>query len=183
MGFTDVLKKAYPFLTIAASAVPGGNIATSVLGQVLKLNKGATLDDAAQAVINAPPEIRVQLQQEENRHAEVMKQMGIADAQEYERLAVTDRADARAREVAVKDKTPSRLAWTIVIAGLILSAFLVSNHSSIMKDSTIAGFAGTVIGYIYGEMKQITNYYFGSSSGSADKTAALTDIIKGNGSH
>ena len=165
MGFVDILKKSYPFLTVAASMVPGGNIATSILGQVLKLKTGASLDDAAQAVINAPPEIRLQLQQEENRHAEVIKQMGIADAQEYERLAVTDRADARAREIAVKDKTPARLAWTVVVFGFLLCGFLVSHRSTILDNAAMATMAGTILGYVMGDMKTIMAYYFGGSPG------------------
>src|SRR4051794_16502498 len=48
----DFLKKAFPYLTIAASAVPGGNVATTMLGKILNLKDGATLDDAGLAAMN-----------------------------------------------------------------------------------------------------------------------------------
>lgn len=94
MGFNDVMKKAFPFLSIAASMVPGGNVAVTALGKILNLKDGATLDDAGMALLNATPEQRLALQQEENRHKEVVQQMGITSAVQYEQIAAGDRASA-----------------------------------------------------------------------------------------
>lgn len=170
----DFLKKAFPFLTIAASAVPGGNLAMSALGQILKVTpadgKAVTWDDLGAAAINAPPEVRAALQAEENRHVEAMKQMGINSAQEFERISAGDRSDARAREVALKDKYVPFLA-TVVIGSFILAVLAILRGWGKVE----AAFAGTLIGYLAANANQVVSYYFGSSAGSDRKTELMAD--------
>jgi hypothetical protein len=168
MGFTDVLKKAYPYLTIAAQAVPGGQIATTVLGQLLKLKSGDTLDSAGIALLSAPPEVRAQLQAEENRHAEVMQQMGISSAEEFAKIAADDRASARVREEQVKDWMP-RVLGVGIVGSFVVAVFLIlTGHAK--AESVIAG---TLVGYLSAKAEMVASYYFGSSSGSDRKTELL----------
>lgn len=174
MAFVDVLKKAYPYLSAAASLVPGGNLATTVLGQILNLKDGATLDDAGLALMSATPEQRAQLQAEDNRHKEAILQMGFQSAEEFERIAAADRASAREREKTVKDKTPWILALSItagffsVLLFMLLRPIPEAGHDAllIMLGSLGTAWAG------------VTTYYFGSSAGSAEKTKLLAN---GNG--
>jgi len=165
MAFTDVLKKAYPFLTVAASLVPGGNIATTALGQILKLKDGATLDDAGAAVLNAPPEVREALKAEDDRHAEVMAQMGITSAQEFEKIVAADRADARAMQTQTKAFTPGVLAY-IAVATLAFCIYMVGfrNLPDTGHDAMMI-----LLGAVVGLAKDVYGYFFGSSSGSAAK--------------
>jgi hypothetical protein len=174
MGFVDVLKKAYPFLTVAASLVPGGNVATSVLGKILNLAPSATLDDAGLALINATPEQKAQLLAEENRHAEALQQMGINSAEEFERIAAADRASARQREEVVKDWTPKILAYGVtlgffgVLAMMFTHAIPDTGHDVLL----------VLIGSLGSAWIAIINYYYGSSSGSAAKTQILAAAAK-----
>jgi hypothetical protein len=46
------------------------------------------------------------------------------------------------------------------------------------KDPAMAGTVGIVIGYVFGEAKQVLSYYFGSSAGSATKDKTISDIAK-----
>lgn len=180
MSFTDVLKKAYPFLTIAASMVPGGNIATSVLGQVLKLKQGDTLDAAGIAALNAPPEVKAQLQAEENRHSEAVQQMGIQSAEEYERIATADRADARNREIQVRDSTPKLIAASVLVAAIAVesyTAWAVFHRVTFSNDGAVI--IGRILGMLDTSVGLILAYYFGSSAGSAAKTAIMAQ--NGNG--
>jgi hypothetical protein len=168
MAFTDVLKKAYPFLSAAASLVPGGNIAATALGQILNLKSGATLDDAGLALMTATPEQRAQLQAEDNRHKEAITQMGFANAEEFERIAAADRASARDREKTVKDWMP-RVLGIGIVAGFLTAVFLIlTGHAK--AESVIAG---TLIGYLSAKAEGVVTYYFGSSAGSAEKTRLL----------
>src|SRR5437016_384604 len=123
MAFTDVVKKAYPFLAAFAQYVPGGNIATTALGQILNLKSGSTLDDAGLALMNATPEQRAQLQAEDNRHKEVMAQMGYTDALEFEKVLATDRASARDREKTVRDLMPKIVGSIVIGATFVLEGY------------------------------------------------------------
>ena len=171
MSFVDVLKKAYPFLTVAAQFVPGGNIAGTVLGQVLKLKEGDTIDTAALAAINAPPEVKAQLQAEENRHQEALKAMNIQSAEEYEQLFTQDRADARQMQVATKSRTMPALAW-MAVAMLVGCIYLVgfrtlpdTGHDAMLM----------LLGAVIAIYKDVYGYFFGSSAGSDAKTAIIAN--------
>jgi hypothetical protein len=46
-----------------------------------------------------------------------------------------------------------------------------------MTDPAIVGIIGTLIGYVSAKADQVVSYYFGSSSGSKDKTQAMSDAL------
>jgi hypothetical protein len=169
----EFLKKAWPFLTIAASAVPGGNLAMSTLGQVLNVKpadgKSVTWDDLGAAAINATPEVRAQLQAEENRHVEAMQQMGINSSEEFERMATGDRANARNREIQVRDKTPA-IGFYIITLGFfgILISLLKWSPPANSRDilNIMLGSLGTA-------WITAVAYFFGSSAGSAAKDLTI----------
>jgi hypothetical protein len=46
-----------------------------------------------------------------------------------------------------------------------------------MTDPAIVGSIGTLIGYVSAKADQVVSYYFGSSSGSKEKTQAMTDAM------
>jgi hypothetical protein len=174
MSWVDVLKKTYPFLTIGASFIPGGNIATSVLGKILNLKDGSTIDDAGQALVNATPEQRAALLAEENRHSEAMNSMGITSAVEYERLMLADRADARAMQVQTRSLMPPILAAAAVLT-MIFCLWMVGFRTlpETGHDAVIL-----LLGVVVGTVKDVYGYVFGSSAGSASKTDALTAIAQ-----
>lgn len=169
MGFTDVLKKAFPFLSIAASIVPGGNIATTVLGQVLNLKSGATMDDAGLALLNATPEQRAALMAEENRHKEVMQQMGIQSAEQFEQIAAGDRASARQREMTLKDRVPSLLALLVTVGFFGVLAFMMGYSLPTQGHDALL----VMLGSLGTAWTAVVAYYFGSSAGSDRKTELL----------
>jgi hypothetical protein len=165
----DFLKKAFPYLTIAASAVPGGNVATTVLGKILNLKDGATLDDAGLAAMNATPEQRAALQAEENRHVEAMRQLNINSAEEFDRILAGDRDSARKREMTVKDRMPAALAIMAVLSLMFcicLMAFVKLPDGA--KDALLL-----LIGFVGASYKDVYGYFFGSSSGSEAKNVLL----------
>ncbi|ERL46406.1 EVE domain protein [Candidatus Micropelagos thuwalensis] len=49
-------------------------------------------------------------------------------------------------------------------------------------DSTTAAFSGTLVGYVSAKADQVIAYFFGSSSGSREKTRAMADALL-NGNH
>lgn len=86
----------------------------------------------------------------------------------FEELTFKDRADARAREAAVKDNTNRVLAYTVV------GCFMAVVGATLLGFARVeSALAGTLIGYLSAKAEQVLAYYFGSTKGSADKTAAI----------
>lgn len=90
----------------------------------------------------------------------------------FEELAFKDVADARARETVVKDNTNKLLAFVIIGAFIAMVTATLMGWSK--ADSALAG---TLIGYLSAKAEQVLSYYFGSTKGSADKTAAMAKVM------
>lgn len=173
-------QKAFPFISAGLSlGGPLGNAAAGILGKVIGKPDltPSTVDDAL-ASLTLTPELQAQLKEAELTYQQQMTALGFQNAQEMLALDNQDRASARQREMSVRDHTPQILAYIIVGSGLAMCMFLVSHRSTILENATMAGFAGTVLGYIMSDMKQVIAYYFGSSAGSAAKTDIMAQQAK-----
>jgi hypothetical protein len=92
-----------------ASAV-GGPLAGAATGAVIKamgLAPDTAPEAVAQAVVGATPEQLLALKKADSEFAQAMKALDVDAA----KLAYADTADARQREVEVRDHTPSMLAY------------------------------------------------------------------------
>jgi len=114
-----------------------------------------------------------QVKQAEDAHREKMAELGYKSVSDLAAIAAQDTASARAREIALKDKTPAVLAAVAVSGAVLISLAIVSG-----KDTATAALAGTIVGYIFGELKLVFSYYFGSSADSKAKTQIIGDIAK-----
>lgn len=150
MGFWD-------FLT---SNTPGGAVsstATAVIGTVF---------DGVDKLIRdfkLPPEVALEFEKFKT------DQLGKLEA-----IDAADRASARAREVAVKDWTPSVLAWCIIITFAGAQYFVFTHPLPVGNEMLIARVLGTLdmsVGIILG-------YYYGSSSGSRAKDATVQSLVQ-----
>lgn len=184
MGFTDVLRKAFPFISAAASlGGPLGTMAANVVGNALGMSKppAGTADGISNAIAlaMADPAQRAAILKAEQDFQVQMAQLGYQHAEELEAIAQKDRESARNREIQVRDWTPRLLTWAFMLmAGYIVWA-IMHGHAEVLKDPTTSLTVGAVIGYIFSDVKEIVSYYFGSSAGSAAKDKALTDLAKG----
>ena len=91
----------------------------------------------------------------------------------FEELVLKDIADARARETAVKDNTNKVLAYVVIGAFIAMVAATLMGWTK--AESVLAG---TLIGYLSAKAEQVLAYYFGSTKGSADKTAAMAKAMQ-----
>lgn len=91
----------------------------------------------------------------------------------FEELAFKDVADARNREVQVKDHTNRNLAYFVIAAFI---AVVIATLLGWTKAESVL--AGTLIGYLSAKAEQVLAYYFGSTKGSADKTAAMAKAME-----
>lgn len=152
-------------LLLTALGGPFGGLAGSLLAKAL-----GTSDPKAQeaAIASADPAVLLQLKAAENELQEHMRQLDLDE----KKLAFDDVANARAREIAVKDKLPAILAISVTL-GFFAVLLIMIFHG---MPATGADAFLVMLGSLGTAWAGITSYYFGSSSGSASKTDALNKI-------
>lgn len=174
MSFNDVMKKAFPYISAAASL--GGPLATmaaAAVGKAIGAEKvpDATTDSISNAIASAigDPAQRAALIEAEHAFQLQMAELGYKDAEELAATAAADRANARQREMTLRDRLPSILAMVITIGffGILYLAFIrgVNDQS---RD-----LANIMIGTLGTAWVSVISYYFGSSAGSEAKTQIL----------
>jgi hypothetical protein len=140
-------------------------IATQLLGK-----PEATVDEVEAAVTGADPQTLLRLKEIDAEFKKTLVDAGI----KLEELASADRASARAREIAVKDRTPAVLAYAITVGFFGTLAFLLVNGKPQAGGDALL----VMLGSLGTAWAGIVAYYFGSSAGSKTKTDALADIVK-----
>jgi hypothetical protein len=172
-------KTALPAL--AAAVIPGGPLLGIAAKFISDKLGGAPIQPTPEAIDKAindahatDPEALLKLQDSDHAFAEYMAKLGVDSVAKIEELSNQDRASARAREIAVKDKIPAILSVGVTVGFfgcLIMLAFAQVQPAAHDLLLTMTGSLGTAwIGII--------NYYFGSSSGSAAKTDILAKQVQ-----
>ena|SRR3990167_797003 len=172
MGFRSVMKTAFPFIAAALSAGgPLGTMATSALskGLGIELKKDEDVDQAIANLSATNPDAIAKLKEIENNFQIQMTQLGFDQVEKMEALAVSDRASARNREIAVRDKMPMILA--LAVTGGFFAVFVIIIKVPI--PTAVHDLVLIMLGGLAGNFNSVINYFFGSSSGSATKTDIL----------
>ncbi|HKT10341.1 MAG TPA: hypothetical protein VJW77_00810 [Terriglobia bacterium] len=157
----------------------GGPLAGSAVAALTKaigLPEGSSPDAIEQTILKSTdPNIYMQIKKADEDYALQLQQIGI----DAEKISEADRESARQRESVVKDKTPRNLAYLTVGFFWIYAAASIAIYiwgARILPEAVLTilvGFVQTILGYAISENKQVLNYYFGSSAGSAEKTKLL----------
>jgi hypothetical protein len=174
MGFTDVLRKSFPFISAAASlGGPLGTMAATLVGKAIGADKAPApnVDSISNAIATAlaDPAQRAALIQAEQQFQAQMAELGYKDAEELAATDASDRANARLREETLKDKIPAILAILVTLGFFGVLAFMLfrqvppTGHDALLLMLGALGSAWT----------SLVAYYFGSSAGSAAKTQLL----------
>lgn len=188
--FLSIVKNVAPWLA-GTFGTPVMGLAVNALCSMIPADQAKVVQDAhaADPVNGAAGKLADMFQQgvinidqikaAEAKHQETMAALGYKNLADLDRIAADDRDSARKREVALKDRTPAVLATIIVIGAIIISIAIVSGNAPAMKDATTAALGGAIVGYIFAEVKQVYNYYFGSSSSSRSKDETISAMAKG----
>lgn len=178
-AFTDkakaVLSSLAPEIGLAIGG-PFGGLAGAALARALGVpapKPGADgLDSAAEAAIaGASPETLLEIRKANDDFLVSMKQLNITE----EQLAYADTANARAREVAVKDWTPRILAYGVVLATALIEGYAMLHGLPAKVDMVIAG---RVLGTLDSASLLVLTYYFGTSVGSRAKDDTISSLAK-----
>jgi hypothetical protein len=176
MNFGSILGKITPWISAAATSnVPAliGLAAKAVSGAVGK-PVDASLSAITEAVTGATPEQIQAIKQAEDTFQVQMQTLGFQHIEEMEKMAEQDRENARAREIAVKDKYPQILASVFVVGFFSLVIFVLVRP----PDPKVETLLTLLLGALVSGVTAIIGYYYGSSAGSDAKTTILGDIAK-----
>lgn len=169
--------KVAPMLGTALGG-PLGGAAGAIIGSALGLKDASpqSIQDAIKTGSLTGDQILALKQAEESFQIQ-MAAMGYKDAEAMAELAFKDRDSARAREIAVRDKTPMILASVYTVGFFaILARMLVKG---VPKDGGEALLI--LLGALAAGSAQVLSYYFGSSSGSAAKDVMLHNSVPAGG--
>jgi hypothetical protein len=166
----QVLRTVAPTLALAAGG-PFGPLAAAAIHAALGTDPGDP-KAAETALLNATPDQLLALKKADNDFEVRMKELGI----EEKHLAYDDTANARGREIAVKDWTPRILAFGVVTLTIAMEGLLMFFGQPKGMDGVVLG---RILGTWDGATMLVLAYYFGSSAGSASKTDTINQIAAG----
>ncbi len=149
---------------------PLAGMGVSALSTALLGKPDGTEADVAVALATATPDTLLKIKQADQQFAVDMKKLDI----DFEKIAADDRASARQREVAVKDNTPRVLAYVYTAGYFAMIAFLFKYGVPDANTDLI----NILVGILSTVQVAIITYYFGSSHGSAAKTALMAGLEK-----
>jgi len=166
----SIIGKSAPLL----GTIVGGPIGTAAGGVVAALCSLFGADPAS------PGDLLEKIQQD-SEAALKLKQFEMENKVELEKIALErdrlryqDIADARSRESAIVRATGKRDKFQYALAGAIILGFLAVVYCVIAGEAHVeSALAGTLVGYVSAKADQVVVYFFGSSKGSADKTAIM----------
>lgn len=167
----NILKKVLPWIGAAATGGVPGLIAQAAktVAEATGAKVDSNADSIAAAVAGATPEQLQALKKLDQDFAVRMKELGFQNEQELAQIEAGDRANARAREIALKDRLPAVLAIAVTVGFFGCLALMMfkelpgAGHDVLM----------VMIGSLGTAWSGIISYYFGSSAGSAAKTEIL----------
>jgi len=175
MDWRDVVRQVAPGVAALAGGPLAGGV-VKVLAENILGNPDASEDDLTQAMAGGlTPEMRqaILLSQQ---------QLGLEETKAY----LGDVADARRAHGGNDALMPLSYvvlgAWTIITGGTLLGLFQLATGGIQLADvglaATVFTLLGSLVGYVSNAAQQILGYWFGSSRGSAEKTAALAASVK-----
>ncbi|MEM9495534.1 MAG: hypothetical protein AAGA09_05985 [Pseudomonadota bacterium] len=159
------LKRAAAKIAPSIAHALGGPLAGAAVEQLSRVIFGApdaSEDDIAAALAAATPEQLLALRSADYAFREALREADI----EERRIDAEDRADARARQIAMND-------WTVTALGALVLAGFFLVLGAMLTHQLPAG-AETEFSIMLGALATMTaavvNYFFGSSTGSKEKT-------------
>lgn len=167
-GFGTRLARAIAGVAPTLAGALGGPLAGAAVNAISKAVTGEeTADHAALDVVLAgDPQALAAVRLAEADFREAVLNANL----EVQRISAQDRADARAREIAVKDITPALLGFSVIGGFFLVLAMMMSQQFPTEAETEFS----IMLGALATMTAAVVNYYFGSSADSAEKTRAMS---------
>ena len=167
-GVVPVVQTVAPTIA-AALGGPLAGMAVQALGNALLGKPDATAADVSAAMLTATPDQMLALRKEEDAFKQHMADLDLDMA----RINAGDRDSARQREVKAADSwTPRLLAAGVTVGFFGILALMMFHEVPASGRDVLLAMTGT-LGTAW---VAVVSYYFGSSAGSAEKTAQLASL-------
>lgn len=167
MDWKKTLATVAPTIATALGG-PLAGVAVNMATQALGLTESSP-EALEQAVVGASPETMLRLKEVDNAFKLEMERLGV----DLERIHQADRASAR--DMAKQNMWPQIALSIVFIAGYFGAMFAL--HGVLFETKDINGqlmaLFGSLIGVFTRELSGIMQFWFGSSSGSKEKTKAM----------
>lgn len=146
---------------------PLAGLAVGALSKALLGTDDGTEEDVAIAMLQANPEALARVKEAEFEFKAEMKKLDI----DLERIHGADRDSARdmAKSTSLN---PQMILGTVFIGGFVFISYGIFSGTMVINPD-LQPIMNVVLGIMAGAVTQILNFFFGSSSGSKEKTAAL----------
>lgn len=172
MDWKKVLATLAPTVATALAGPLAGNAVADLAGL---LGLADATPQAVQQHIedgNLKPEDIAAIRKLELAYQDHEKERGF----KYAELAAQDVASARTLAASTKSNTPTILSYCVLGGGAAMLTAILTGAAKV--DSVLAG---SIVGYVVAEMRQVLTFWFGSSYGSKAKDDALADVATGKG--
>ncbi len=149
----------------------GGPLAGAAMAQISKAIFGAPDADEtelSEILVNASPEHLVALKKAEHEFNLALRQASV----EERRIDAADRANARARQIEMRDWMPSALGVLIILGFFVVLGAMVSQK---LPPGAKTEFS-IMLGALATMTASVVNYFFGSSAGSKEKTRLMARL-------
>lgn len=171
-----VIKAVAPGIATALGG-PLAGLAVSTLGKSIwgDTANDKTSDDIATAVLSGREDVLLAIKKAENDFQISLKALDV----DLEKIAVGDRDSARKREVDSHDSATLQILSAVIIVSFLGMVYMVlGGFVNGLTDPVLVGIIGTLIGYVSAKADQVVSYYFGSSNGSARKSADIANVLR-----
>lgn len=169
MDWKQTLATVAPAIATALGG-PLAGVAVSMAGKALGLGDGATESDVEAAVLSGNPDVLVRLREVNTQFERDMKALDI----DLERIHAGDRLSAR--DLAKTKGTIVQTALTVLFCSVfaVLMGQIFTGQEVV--HSSMRDIANFLLGTLTGILMQQMNFWFGSSSGSKEKTQKLDSL-------
>ena len=171
-SFSDKAKQVLSAIAPTLGTAIGGPFG-ALAGTLVSAALGTSANDdkaTDSALLNASPDTLLKLKQAELDFQAHMRELGIGE----EKLVYDDMANARAREISVRDYTPAVLSYLITLGFFGTLCFMLINGKPAQGGDALL----VMLGSLGTAWAGVIAYYFGSSQGSRNKEATLAAIAK-----
>lgn len=168
MDWKVLLSTVAPWIATAITG-PLGGMAVGAAADALGLSE-KTQSALKTALAGVSPEQMMALKNADQVFQVRMQELGFTHIEKLEELAVQDRQNAREREIKTGDHYTPRIIACVVILGFfgILMVMMFKDLPPSSKEAALI-----MLGALGSAFTGVISYYYGSTSGSAEKNRLL----------
>lgn len=165
MNWKKIVRNLAPTLA-AGLGGPMAGTATKFLAEQFLGDKDASEKELEEAISGATPEELARLREIDNQFAVEMAQLDV----DVFKLEVDDRKSAR--DLAKVNMLPQVILSTLFIGGYFGTLYMLFSGEIQLADN-MRDLANILLGVLTANIPSIMQFWFGSSSGSKEKTARM----------